>query len=215
MPRKLAPTYTAPARKPRLSRQERKTQTRASLIEAGRRHILREGLGNAAAERIAEEAGFSRGAFYGNFTDKEDLFLTIVRDDQEKRFSLFRTILESNDSLESLLKRLREALADRVTDPEWIILEAEFEAGALRSEKIRQTYIELYRSMLRDGRRILKKLAQQPGIQFALPPNEFLMAMLGFAHGMAVNQRLLGSEISVKGTRKLIGSVFDRLLTTK
>ena len=215
MPRKLAPTYAAPVRKPRLSRQERKTLTRASLIETGRRHILREGLGNAAAERIAEEAGFSRGAFYGNFTDKEDLFLTIVKDDQEKRFSLFRTILESDDTPENLLKRLREALADRVTDPEWIILEAEFEAGALRSEKIRQTYIELYRSMLRDGRRILKKLAQQPGIQFALPPNEFLMAMLSFAHGMAVNQRLLGSEISVKGTRKLICSVFDRLLTTK
>jgi AcrR family transcriptional regulator len=215
MPRKSAPTYPVPARKLRLSRQERKSQTRASLIEVGRRHILREGLGDAVAEKIAEEAGFSRGAFYGNFADKEDLFLTIVGDDQEKRFSLFRTILESDEPPESLLKGFRETFADRVTDPEWIILEAEFEAGALRSEKIRQTYIVLYRSMLKDGRQLLKKLAQQPGIQFILPPNEFLMAMLSFAHGMAVSQRLLGSELSVKGTRKLICSIFDRLLTTK
>jgi len=215
MARPPASVPTVPARKPRLSRQERKTQTRASLIEIGRQHILRDGLGDAVAERIAEEAGFSRGAFYGNFADKEDLFLAIVKDDQESRFHLVRTILESHEPAGILVKRLREAVAERVTDPDWISLEAEFEAGALRSEKIRQTYIELYRNMLKDSRRILNKLVQQPGIQFALPPSEFLMVMLSFAHGLAVSQRLLGSELSVKKTRKLIYTVFDRLLATK
>ena len=49
-------------------------QTRATLIAVGREHFLRYGLGGAVAEKIAEDAGYSRGALYSNFDGKEDLF---------------------------------------------------------------------------------------------------------------------------------------------
>jgi hypothetical protein len=49
------------------------------------------------------------------------------------------------------LKKIRDAIANLVTDPDWIILRAEFEAGALRSESIRRAFVEVHRQQIRDG----------------------------------------------------------------
>lgn len=42
--------------------------------------FAREGLGGASIDRIVEEAGFTKGAFYSNFASKEDIFLQLVED---------------------------------------------------------------------------------------------------------------------------------------
>jgi TetR/AcrR family transcriptional regulator, transcriptional repressor of aconitase len=50
-------TITKPGK--RLTREESRAQTRATLIAVGREHFLRYGLGGAVAEKIAEDAGYS------------------------------------------------------------------------------------------------------------------------------------------------------------
>lgn len=199
----------------RLTRQESKALTRRRLLEAGKRHILRWGLGNAVAEKIAEEAGYSRGAFYGNFGDKEDLFLTVIREDYETRFGKFRAILETGKTSEQLLRDMRNAFADKITDSEWILLQAEFEAGALRNEKILSVYVELHQQMLRDGMEIFRRLAKVSGIRFKLKPADLLMTMISFSQGLAVNQRLLGSDLADNSARKLVWTVFDHFISTE
>jgi AcrR family transcriptional regulator len=69
----------------RLTREESRAQTHAALIAVGREHFLRYGLGGAVAEKIAEDAGYSRGALYSDFDGKEDLFLAVIREEQDRR----------------------------------------------------------------------------------------------------------------------------------
>lgn len=64
-------TETAAPR--RLSREEKKAETRSRLLVAAARIFAAKGFQGATIEEIAEEAGFSRGAFYSNFESKEDL----------------------------------------------------------------------------------------------------------------------------------------------
>ena len=40
--------------------------------------MAREGYESASVDRIAEEAGFSKGAFYSNFDSKEEIFLELL-----------------------------------------------------------------------------------------------------------------------------------------
>jgi TetR/AcrR family transcriptional regulator, transcriptional repressor of aconitase len=75
----------------RLTREESRAETRATLIAVGRRHFLRYGLGSAVAEKIAEDAGYSRGALYSNFDGKEELFLAVMREEQALRLNFFRS----------------------------------------------------------------------------------------------------------------------------
>ena len=63
---------------PRLTQADRRARTRNSLLEATARGLSRYGYGNLVLERVATEAGYSRGALYHLFANKEDLALAVV-----------------------------------------------------------------------------------------------------------------------------------------
>jgi AcrR family transcriptional regulator len=198
----------------RLTREESRAQTRATLMAVGRKHFIRYGLGGAVAEKIAEDAGYSRGALYSNFDGKEELFLAVIREEQDRRTEALHSMFKEEPSAKERLRKLREAIADLVTDPDWIVLRAEFEAGALRNERIRQTFVEVHRKQVRDGGNLIRNLAQSSDIQLGVKPNEFIMIILNLTHGLAVTQKILGAELSPKGTRHLIHSLFDHLISS-
>jgi AcrR family transcriptional regulator len=56
----------------------KRERTRAKLIEAASEVIGEKGYDRASLEEIAARAGMTRGAVYGNFKDKEELFLALV-----------------------------------------------------------------------------------------------------------------------------------------
>ena len=204
---------TARPRK-RLTREESRAQTRATLIAVGRKHFLRYGLGGAVAEKIAEDAGYSRGALYSNFDGKEELFVAVIREEQASRLDFFRSLLKDEPSPKKRVEKFRDALADLVTDHDWIVLRAEFEVGALRSEPIRKSFVEAHRQQRRNGGELFRDLLQSPDITSGLTPDEFMTVMTNFAHGLAVTQRILGAELSQRCTRNLIKSLFDRLISS-
>jgi TetR/AcrR family transcriptional regulator, transcriptional repressor of aconitase len=203
---------TARPRK-RLTREESRAQTRATLIAVGRKHFLRFGLGGAVAEKIAEDAGYSRGALYANFDGKEELFAAVIREEQASRLDFFRSLLKDEPSPKKRVKKFRDALADLVTDHDWIVLRAEFEVGALRSEPIRKSFIEAHRLQRRDGVELFRDLLRSPALFSRLTPDEFMTVMINLSHGLAVTQRILGTELSQKSTRNLIQSLFDGLIS--
>jgi TetR/AcrR family transcriptional regulator, transcriptional repressor of aconitase len=198
----------------RLTREESRAQTRATLMAVGKEHFIRYGLGGAVAEKIAEDAGYSRGALYSNFDGKEELFLAVIREEQDRRTEAFHSMFKEEPSAKERLRKMREAIAELVTDPDWIVLRAEFEAGALRNERIRQTFVEVHRKQVRDGGNLIRNLAQSSDIHLGLKPNEFIMIILNLTHGLAVTQKILGAELSPKGTRHLIHSLFDHLISS-
>jgi AcrR family transcriptional regulator len=197
----------------RLTREESRAQTRTRLIAIGREHFLRYGLGGAVAETIAEEAGYSRGALYSNFDGKEELFLAVIHEEQARHFNVIRSILTQEPSSRKRLRRMRDTFADMVTDPDWIVLHAEFETEALRSERIRVSYLQLHRQMMRDGQALVRDLMRSSEMTLRLKPTDFIMAMLAFSHGLAVNQTILGMKLPQKSTRILIQCLFDHLVS--
>src|SRR4051812_44924027 len=62
----------------RLTQVERRERSRDALLESAARGLSRYGYGNLVLERVAAEAGYTRGALYHQFQDKEDLALAVV-----------------------------------------------------------------------------------------------------------------------------------------
>ena len=62
----------------RLTRDESRRRTRTLLLDAAERVFARRGYRGASLDEIADEAGFSKGAVYSNFANKEDLFLALL-----------------------------------------------------------------------------------------------------------------------------------------
>jgi AcrR family transcriptional regulator len=176
------------------------------LIAVGREHFLRHGIGDAVAEAIAEEAGFSRGAFYSNFEGKEDLFLAVMMAENERRHATFENIRLDRGSAADRIKRLRETYTNLIMDRDWIVLRAEFEAGALRSERMRQSFVEAYKKEVQDAVASAIDLIQLPGVTFHMSAHDVVVALITFSYGMAVKQKILGTSLPQKTTRTLIES---------
>lgn len=62
----------------RRSQGERTARTRAALITVARRLFGAEGFAEVGAERIAQDAGMTRGALYHQFANKADLFAAVL-----------------------------------------------------------------------------------------------------------------------------------------
>jgi AcrR family transcriptional regulator len=57
---------------------ERRARSRSALLESAARGLSRYGYGNLVLEEVAREAGYTRGALYHQFKDKEDLALAVI-----------------------------------------------------------------------------------------------------------------------------------------
>jgi AcrR family transcriptional regulator len=68
----------APPRRVRRTQAQRSARSRAALLEATARGISRVGYGNLVLEEVAAEAGYTRGALYHQFHDKQTLVLAAL-----------------------------------------------------------------------------------------------------------------------------------------
>src|SRR3989442_6584714 len=62
----------------RRTQAERLALSRSALLESAARGLSRYGYGNLVLEQVAREAGYTRGALYHQFEDKEDLALAVL-----------------------------------------------------------------------------------------------------------------------------------------
>src|SRR5271167_1846388 len=62
----------------RSTQAERSARTRSALLESAARGLSRYGYRNLILERVASDAGYTRGALYHQFKDKEDLALAVI-----------------------------------------------------------------------------------------------------------------------------------------
>jgi AcrR family transcriptional regulator len=62
----------------RRTQAERRARSRSALLEAAARGLSRYGYANLVLEDVAREAGYTRGALYHQFNDKDDLALAVI-----------------------------------------------------------------------------------------------------------------------------------------
>ncbi len=72
------PAARRPAAAGRPTQADRSARTRSALLESAARGLSRHGYGNLVLERVASDAGYTRGALYHQFRDKEDLALAVI-----------------------------------------------------------------------------------------------------------------------------------------
>ena len=150
----------------RLTRAEQQAQTRAALLDAAQRVFVERGFVGASVEAITEAAGFTRGAFYSNFSSKAQLFAELLQDRVYKNYRAMaadagqgepRTLRETGEHLAriqadaegSWLFRLwLELLAHAGRDEQFRELAAGFWSGTrkLSAAAIERRYLELGRT---------------------------------------------------------------------
>jgi AcrR family transcriptional regulator len=132
----------------RKSQAERREETREQLVAAAARVFAERGFHATSLDAIAEEAGFSRGAVYYNFADKEELFLELLDRRCAERAQDLREVFAQTEAadVEATSRQAQlaaeHALEAMTGDPEWRALYLEFLAHAARDSMFRRRFSE-------------------------------------------------------------------------
>jgi AcrR family transcriptional regulator len=129
----------------RLTREESKGLTRLRLIEAAERLFIRKGFDGASVEEISESAGYSRGAFYSNFEDKEQLFLAVI---DHRRPKAHDQIVQQTSAPAERAAAVREWFSSQWRLKDFIALRMEFSRRAFRDRSVRKHLADLLRQEL-------------------------------------------------------------------
>jgi TetR/AcrR family transcriptional regulator, transcriptional repressor of aconitase len=132
------------SRKVRLTRTESMALTRKKLLDSALKTFLQDGYFGAAIERISENAGFSRGAFYAHFTSKEDIFLEIVASEAEKITPTLIELIESASSSSEMIEIVAKWTEERSQTQSLANLMFEAIQHARRNGALDERYTQLF-----------------------------------------------------------------------
>jgi len=172
----------------RLTQAEKKAATRAELLRTAADVFARRGYRDASVEEIAEQAGFSHGAVYSNFSGKEELFLAVFEDYMATRAGELAEALAG--APESLAQRARAIAAQWMErfarDPNSFLLHLEFMIHAARDPDLSKKMGLRQASLRLAIQDYLRNVQHEEAIEFALPPTELALIMRSLGIGLAV-----------------------------
>lgn len=119
---------------------KRRGETRQRLLDAALAVFAEQGFGRSTVEQVCDRAGYTRGAFYSNFTSLDDLFLAMWEQRSDELLGGLRASLDEVDNagvtdVRGIVDLLASAV--KVDDP-WYRITAEFTAHALRNPGLRR-----------------------------------------------------------------------------
>jgi AcrR family transcriptional regulator len=132
---------------PAARKQERAIVTRKRLTDAARRIFAKDGFEMARVEDIAAAAGKTRGAFYDNFRDKEDVFFAIFEENLMRDREQVSLHLSEASTPEERIDALARHLATVIKDRARMLLALEFKQYAIRHPRRQKRLANLQTAM--------------------------------------------------------------------
>ncbi len=210
------PTPAAkPDRRKRLTRSERKAETRRLLMEAAEQTFRARGFYASSVEEIAEGAGFSRGAFYSNFESKEQLFIELLHD---RVYDGFRGMLERaprEGSARDMLLAMASDLMRRYEKPgeRWIFeLWLECLAHAARHPEFAALPATFWRGNRQLSAQMIERTYTDAGSEPPVDAKHIATAIIALDIGLAIQNLVDPEEAPLSLYPELYGLLFGQLL---
>jgi AcrR family transcriptional regulator len=140
----LRTRWYLPLMQERLTRQERKTQTRERLIDAAAAVFAEHGFEAATLDEVAAAAGYTKGAVYSNFTSKTDLLIALLERRISSQSAQYSERFEGMDLATAAHAVAAEPGPGMELEKQWVVLAVEFWLHAMHDEKTRLLVAEQY-----------------------------------------------------------------------
>jgi AcrR family transcriptional regulator len=124
-----------------LTPERRRQQTREHLLAAAAEVFAERGFHGASLDEVAAVAGFTKGAVYSNFKNKEDLFLALFKANYDREMDAIRAALKSSEAppearISDFVALIRDQTAQ--VGRNFSLLYQEFSLYAARNPEVRE-----------------------------------------------------------------------------
>lgn len=195
----------------------RKENTRARLVRASLEVFVEKGIDGATVDDLVTAAGFTRGAFYSNFSSREEVFIELFAQVTDELLTtvgsdVAEVVMPSGEDCkvdpEADAAALITALeAIRPFGRQWYLLYSDAMARSLRDEELR-TQLVHQRSRLRDAiATLLRRGMEMTGERSRLDLEDLAQLVVGVYIDLMVREQLDGRDITELAATTILGTV--------
>ena len=176
-----------------LTAERRRNQTRQYLLQAAAQVFTERGFHAASLDEVAAAAGFTKGAVYSNFKNKDDLVLALIEDSYSREMEALRQTLEASDippeaRIDDFVSLIR--VGGDLSPENWSTLNLEFTLYALRNPTARQRLAQLESEDIEAIATIIRVGRERQGIDGLEPAEDVARIIVALFHGLGLMRAL-------------------------
>ncbi len=190
----------------------RRQKTRARLLDAAFEIFAENGVHASSVEMITEAAGFTRGAFYSNFSTKEELFFALMEHENALRIEQLEVgVAEylgpfaehgvdiTDEVAGTLIAKVLELQSD---DRRWCLMQSEFLLLAMRDPDVARSYVDFQNRFFTRLTTIVVDALESVSRRFVIDPVEAIRILADLCVSadqraiLALDERPLSERVS-------------------
>ena len=157
------------------------------IVDAMRRSVARRGVAGSTFDRVAREAGVSRGLLHYHFGTKEKLLVEVVRRESELRIAALEQQLSGATTADDFVDLLATALRETVkNDPDYVTVLFELFTLSLRNDEVAAELSELHRRVREHVGELLATKQAEGVLHLRAEPEAIADVLFSLADGVAV-----------------------------
>lgn len=199
---------------PRLSRAESQARTREQLVATAKELFLRDGYGPTSLDKVADAAGYSKGAVYSNFRNKDELCLAVLDDIHAEQAARIAEVITGSTTVEERITRIQDWAERNIGDQAWTALEVEFAINARRDERLRTELAQRDKGIRDVIANLVTANSSEFGIDLPLSADDAATALLSLGIGLGI-QRAVDPSIPVTVLTEVMRLVAGRATATE
>ncbi|MGI5380464.1 TetR/AcrR family transcriptional regulator [Streptomyces sp. CA-251387] len=192
----------------RLTRAESQARTREHILDTAYALFLDAGFTATSMERVAETAGYSKGAVYSNFATKNELCLAVLDRIAAEQVTQLTAAMGDAPHFEDRLAGFARWADETIGDSSWTSLEVEFATANRRDKQVSEQLAHRRRTVTGALADLIRAQAEELGITPALPADTAALTLLSLGIGLGV-QRAFDPTVPVQPLVDLLRSVMS------
>ncbi|ANS30052.1 MULTISPECIES: TetR/AcrR family transcriptional regulator [Rhodococcus] len=181
----------------RLTRSESQARTRAHLVATARDLFLADGYAATSLEKVADEAGYSKGAVYSNFKNKKELCLEVLGLIHATKGQEIAEALGGGDTMEERLEAFQSWAEKTLGDVGWTMLEFELIVLSRHDPELRDALTATLGVAREITVTLLKSFTDSLGVVLPVPAEDAAGSILSLGVGLGI-QRAIDPTISAR-----------------
>lgn len=189
----------------------RKANTRARLVRASLPVFVNRGIDGATIDDLVSAAGFTRGAFYSNFSRKEEVFHALFEMVTSEIIEQISGALPPDADALSTQRDSERMVgifeAIRPFGRQWYLLYSEAVTHAMRSEEARDQ-LNVQRHRLHDViAETLQRGMELTGQRSVIPLRSLAQTLMGIYVDLMVQEQMDGADVTEISGRLILGTL--------
>jgi AcrR family transcriptional regulator len=193
--------------------EQRTQETRKLLLDAAKKIFIRDGYEKAELGEIASEAGRTKGAIYGQFKSKEEVFLALYEAQALRRRAKMQELLAFSKDVQGNLAAMRKYVLEFAMNDTWGLLLLEYRLFVVRypeaKERLRKTRASFIAAD--EEKRYTDLLGPAPKGKGAISRTAAIHSMFATLSALQLEAKFEPQALRPVDIRNIAAKVFDAL----